>query len=147
MMNRTGLVMAATFMALLGSCGKADHSSDRLVIRAAALTLRVDVARTTDAQHRGLMRRASLAPDAGMLFVLKEPGRPCFWMKNTTLALSIAFIDAAGQVLNLADMTPGSVRKHCAAGQAAYALEVNRGLLVMAGVRPGTFISGLPQGR
>lgn len=145
MMSRTGLVVAATFMALLGNCGKADHPSERLVIRTAALTL--DVARTPDAQHRGLMRRASLAPEAGMLFVLKEPGRPCFWMKNTPLALPIAFIDAAGHVLNMADMTPGSDHKHCAAGLASFALQVNRGLLVMAGARPGTFISGLPQGR
>ncbi|MET0413023.1 MAG: DUF192 domain-containing protein, partial [Polyangiaceae bacterium] len=106
----------------------------------------VEVASSSAELRRGLMGRTALDAGSGMLFVMPKAAAHCFWMKDTPIALSIAFIGDDGQVLNLADMDPYSERRHCAAGAARFALEVNRGLLSAAGVRAGMPISGLPRG-
>jgi uncharacterized membrane protein (UPF0127 family) len=108
--------------------------------------IRAEVASTPEDQQRGLMFRESLAADAGMLFVFSSDhtGAVCMWMKNTTVALSAAFLDDTGRVLNIADMQPHSESSHCATGHARFVLEVNRGTFAAAGVKPGTRIGGLP---
>jgi uncharacterized membrane protein (UPF0127 family) len=117
----------------------------RVQLVAGGMTFTAEVASTSAAMQRGLMHRHGLAENAGMLFVLPAPTKACFWMKDTPIALSVAFIDSRGQVLNVADMEPMTETKHCAAGLASYALEVNRGLLSLAGVRAGSAIGGLPR--
>src|SRR6266704_5083428 len=65
-----------------------------------------EVAATEATRTTGLMNRFSLQPDHGMLFVFKEPQPQAFWMKNTYVPLSIAFIGANGRILNIEDMAP-----------------------------------------
>jgi len=78
----------------------------------------------------------------GMLFVFEQPGQQCFWMKNTLLPLSIAFLADDGTVVNIADMQPQSLDGHCSAKPVRYALEMNQGWFAKRGIGPGFRISG-----
>lgn len=104
-----------------------------------------EVAIDAASHTRGLMFRDSLGRDNGMLFLFGEPQQPCFWMKNTRVPLSIAFIDAEGVIVSLADMQPNSLDAHCAIAPIQYALEMNQGWFARNAAGPGTPVSGLPQ--
>lgn len=103
-----------------------------------------EVAATDDSRSFGLMQRQSLPPDHGMLFVFDEVGMPCFWMKNTLLPLSIAFIDAKGVIVNIADMQPHSLDSHCPVGPVIYALEMQQGWFKDHQVKAGAVVANLP---
>lgn len=103
-----------------------------------------EVANTQQSRNYGLMHRASLPPDTGMLFVFETEGQPCFWMKNTPLPLSIAFIDRRGVIVNMADMQPHSTVSHCPHAPISYALEMEQGWFKANGIQPGTRVSPLP---
>jgi hypothetical protein len=86
----------------------------------------------------GLMFRDRLGDDAGMLFVYPRPQPLSFWMKNTRLPLSIAFIRADGSIANLRDMTPFDEKTfHQSDGECLYALEVNQGWFARHGIVQG----------
>lgn len=106
-------------------------------------TLQVEVAATQSQRAQGLMNRSSLPSSHGMLFVYPAPAYFCMWMKNTQVPLSVAFIDALGQVINIADMVPQTETNHCTQRNATYALEVNRGWFTQHGVMPGMQVLGL----
>jgi uncharacterized membrane protein (UPF0127 family) len=109
--------------------------------------IRAEVADTDATRTLGLMHRASLAPNGGMLFVFDAPGAYCMWMKNTLIPLSVAFLDKSGTIINIADMQPHSEQTHCAARPAIYALEMNRGWFAQRGIRAGAALRGLDQVR
>ncbi|WP_397475247.1 DUF192 domain-containing protein [Pusillimonas sp.] len=104
----------------------------------------VEVAATPEVRNRGLMFRESLPPDHGMLFVFEHDGLQCFWMKNTPLPLTIAFIDAEGLIINLRDMQPHSEAEHCPARPMRYALEMRQGWFGQYGIKAGSVVKGLP---
>lgn len=106
-------------------------------------TLDVEVAATKAQRNQGLMNRASMPESRGMLFVYPVPVHFCMWMKNTKIPLSVAFIDAQGQVINIADMAPQTETTHCTQRNATYALETNQGWFARHGVGAGTQILGL----
>lgn len=97
----------------------------------------VEVADTPEARARGLMHREWLDPDAGMLFVFEGPVRAAFWMKDTLLSLSIAFIAADGSVVDIQDMEPLSLEPHAPPAEYLYALETNAGWFAEHGVGAG----------
>jgi hypothetical protein len=78
-----------------------------------------------------------------MLFVFPAAQRQSFWMKNTPLPLSIAFVDAKGTILNIRDMMPFTTDGHPSDGEALYALEMNRGWFAQRGIKAGDRILGL----
>jgi len=84
-----------------------------------------------------------LEPLAQMLFRFDETATQCMWMKNTLIPLSVAFIDEAGAIINIADMQPHSEQSHCAARPARYALEMNQGWFAQRGIKPGAKLGGL----
>ena len=104
----------------------------------------VEVVDTPDQRATGLMNRFSLQPDHGMLFVFDRPQPLAFWMKNTYIPLSIAYVDASGSVLNIEDMQPQDESTHWSRGQALYAIEMRRGWFAGKGVTPGAKVEGLP---
>jgi hypothetical protein len=107
--------------------------------------IHAEVVTSAPDRARGLMHRASLDAQAGMLFVFDaEDGEVCMWMKNTGIPLSAAFLASDGRVINIVDMRPRSEQLHCAAGRAQYVLEVNQGIFAAAGVTPGVRVGGLP---
>lgn len=104
-----------------------------------------ELARSPEAQARGLMHRTHLGKHSGMLFVFDRDGKHCMWMKNTLLPLSVAFLDSRGVIVTLAEMQPGSLELHCAARPALYALEMNAGWFARHGGRAGGKIDNLPR--
>ena len=119
------------------------RAASLLKLGAGTGSLEVDVAATQAQRAQGLMHRATMPESRGMLFVYPSPAYFCMWMKNTKIPLSVAFIDAQGRVINIADMAPQTETNHCTAQNATYALEVNQGWFVRHGVVPGSQILGL----
>ncbi len=105
--------------------------------------LRAEIANTEESRRRGLMYRDRLAQNSGMIFVYPRPEAAAMWMKNTGVALSVAFIGANGRILNIADMAPHSEQAHASAGEAAYALEMNRGWFSKRKIMRGDVVEGL----
>jgi uncharacterized membrane protein (UPF0127 family) len=89
-------------------------------------TLKVEVAKTTQEQNQGLSNRKSLAADAGMLFYLPVRG-PGFWMKHTSIPLSVAFISKCGEIVDIQDMQPLSEEIHSTQIDYRFGLEANQG--------------------
>lgn len=106
--------------------------------------LDAELADTPELRSRGLMYRTYLGPDQGMLFIFDQAERHCMWMRNTPLPLSVAFIDASGRIINLADMTPFSDTAHCASRPARYAVETRLGWFARNGVGTGDRVRGIP---
>lgn len=114
-------------------------------LRIGTHTFQVEIAATEPQRRRGLMGRTELAADGGMLFVFEQPGRQCFWMRDTPLPLSIAFIDSAGRIAGFADMQPRTETLHCPATAVRYALEVRQGEFQRRGITIRTPVDGLPR--
>lgn len=142
---------AIALTALLLATVAAPASAQQAVLAATTLQagqtrITAEIADTRERMANGLMWRRQLAPDAGMLFELGAPQQVCMWMKNTLLPLSVAFIDAGGRVVNVADMLPMTEDMHCSAAPVAYALEMNQGWFARHGVGPGFRLRGQPFG-
>lgn len=106
------------------------------------------VAEIADEEHEraaGLMFRESLAADHGMLFVMPSPGSVAFWMKNTTIPLTIAYMDRNGTILELHDLKPlEETPVPSRFRQIAYALEMPQGWFHRNNIWPGERVHGLP---
>ena len=104
----------------------------------------VELASDPDERARGLMFRQSLPPDHGMLFVFPRDDVQAFWMRNTTIPLSIAYADGRGRIVRIADLEPLDERPVTSIAPARYALEMNRGWFAAHGVATGDRITGDP---
>jgi hypothetical protein len=108
-------------------------------------TVLAEVAATEEMRSIGLMYRTVMAEDEGMLFVFDSAGTYSFWMKNTELPLSIAFIDRSGKIVDIQDMAPQDERTlHAPPGPFLYALELNQGWFWNHNVRTGAQVRFLP---
>ncbi len=105
-----------------------------------SVSVRVEVADTPPERERGLMNRTTLAQDAGMLFIFDQERPRSFFMKNTLIPLSIAYIDAEGHIVDIQDMQPLDETPHPSAKPARYALEVNQGFFEERGVMVGDMV-------
>ena len=105
--------------------------------------LEVEIADTVLKRSTGLMYREKMDKDAGMLFVFPVPDRVGFWMKNTKIPLSIAFIDSDGVILQIADMKPEDITTIMSKEEVSYALEVNQGWFKKNNIKFGDIIKGL----
>lgn len=119
-------------------------AAETIILHIGNIEIQAEVARTPQSRSQGLMQRTQLCADCGMLFVFPQANRHAFWMKNTPLPLSIAFIAADGTILNIEEMQPNTTDNHTAQGDALYALEMNRGWFTQSGVKSGHKINGLP---
>jgi len=100
--------------------------------------LEAEVVATPEKRSVGLMFRDALPENRGMLFVFAGPYTGTFWMRNTRIPLSIAFISKERRILNIEDMQPfDEITQHAPHGEAFYALEVNQGWFATRGIKPG----------
>ncbi|MEW5885881.1 MAG: DUF192 domain-containing protein [Pseudomonadota bacterium] len=104
----------------------------------------VQVASTHAQRQTGLMWRRAMASDDGMLFVFERAGIQCFWMQNTFLPLTAAFVADDGRIVNLADMEPLSTRSHCSSEPVRFVLELHQGWFAQRGIGPGMKLRGGP---
>ena len=100
--------------------------------------IEVEVAKTREEWAIGLMNRNSMPQEHGMLFVFDQTSPLCFWMKDTNIPLSTAFLDEQGTIINVVDMEPLSEAKHCSLRPARFALEMNQGWFAKNGFSAGT---------
>ena len=105
--------------------------------------LKAEVAADNNTRSTGLMNRFSLAPDRGMLFVFAQSEPLAFWMKNTFVPLSIAYIDSKGVIVNIVDMKPHDESSYPSAAPAMYALEMKQGWFKERGIVAGDKLAGL----
>jgi uncharacterized membrane protein (UPF0127 family) len=90
------------------------------------------------------MNRFSLRTDQGMLFVFEAPQPLAFYMRNTYVPLSIAFVDQRGRIINIEDMRPLDESTHWSKGPALYAIEMRQGWFAQRGIGAGDAVQGLP---
>ena len=105
--------------------------------------IQAEVASTDATRSKGLMYRKELAPNSGMLFVFEQPNVQCFWMRNTLIPLSIAFILDDGTITNIADMAPMTENSHCSTSAVRYTLEMEQGWFAKRGITAGKKITGI----
>jgi uncharacterized membrane protein (UPF0127 family) len=101
------------------------------------VTLAVEIADTAEAQAAGLSGRSELEPDAGLLFVFPVAAPIAFWTRDTSIPLSIAFVDDNRKIIDLQDMQPFSDTRHLPPGPIRYAIEANLGFFQRNGIAVG----------
>jgi uncharacterized protein len=131
----------------LGFAAHAEATFGTASIKVAGHPLKVEIAADEAALQQGLMFRKKLGPEEGMLFLFGERAYHSMWMKNTLIPLSVAFLDADGNILNILDMEPQTLDTHTSAGPALYAIETNKGWFAAKKVKAGDKVTGLPKQR
>jgi uncharacterized membrane protein (UPF0127 family) len=112
----------------------------QLYLGAAELT--AEIADENHERQAGMMHRTTMPENEGMLFVFPYPHQAGFWMKNTTVPLSIAYIDRASRVVEIYDLLPGNTQPvESRSARIQYALEVNQGWFAKNGIKPGTVLA------
>jgi uncharacterized protein len=142
------VVLAAAVLAPFGT-GAQTGPQPRLPtieLTAGMHVIQTELAVTLPQQMTGMMGRTSMGPNEGMLFAYDQPDRRCFWMRNTLIPLSIAFIADDGAIVNIAEMAPKSDQTHCSAKPVRFALEMNKGWFDKRGIKPGFRLRGKPFG-
>jgi uncharacterized protein len=116
----------------------------RVKLSAGMNLIDAQIAITPAQRQTGLMMRKVMPQHEGMLFVFEQPTQQCFWMKNTLLPLTAAFVDDDGTIVNLADMKPETLDSHCSAKPVRYVLEMNQGWFARKNIKPGSKLAGEP---
>ena len=149
--RQTDLFRASFCALLLGLSGLAAQAQEspqtdlpRVKLTAGMHQIDAQVAATPMQQQIGLMWRKEMPQHEGMLFVFEQATRQCFWMKNTLLPLTAAFVDDDGTIVNLADMKPQTTDPHCSAKPVRYVLEMNQGWFAKKGIKAGARLGGQP---
>ena len=106
--------------------------------------IQAELAQTPDERSIGLMFRKNMGANEGMLFAFEQAAKQCFWMKNTLLPLSIAFVAADGTVVNIDDMKPQTLASHCSTKEVPFVLEMNVGWFAKRGIKAGFKLKGPP---
>ena len=115
---------------------------ERIKLSSGMHRIDAQVASTPDQRQIGLMFRKDMPQHEGMIFVFDQPGKQCFWMKNTLIALSAAFIADDGTIVNIEDMKPLVLDGHCSAQPVRYVLEMNKGWFAKKGMKAGSKLQG-----
>jgi uncharacterized membrane protein (UPF0127 family) len=116
----------------------------RITLTVGMYRIDTQVAATPEQRSTGLMHRPTMPQSEGMLFVFSYPSEQCFWMKNTLLPLTAAFVADDGTIVNLADMKPQTLDSHCSTKPVRFVLEMNQGWFDKKGIKAGFKLSGKP---
>lgn len=116
----------------------------RVKLQAGMYQIDAQVAQTPQQRAIGLMNRREMPAHEGMLFIFEQPSIQCFWMKNTLLPLTAAFVADDGTIVNLADMAPQSTQSHCATKPVRFVLEMHQGWFAKKNMTAGFKLSGPP---
>jgi uncharacterized membrane protein (UPF0127 family) len=116
----------------------------RITLSAGIHQMDIQVAVTPEQHQIGLMYRTEMPQNEGMLFVFQAASKQCFWMKNTILPLTAAFIADDGSIVNLEDMKPQTTDSHCSLKPVRYVLEMNQGWFGKKGLKAGSKLAGRP---
>ncbi|MEO8153043.1 MAG: DUF192 domain-containing protein [Rhizobacter sp.] len=143
-MKRLLLVYAALLLSCAALAQESPQNLPAIQLSAGIHNIRAQLAQTPDQRATGLMFRQTMANNEGMLFAFQAPATQCFWMKNTLLPLSAAFVADNGTVVNIEDMRPQTLDSHCSKQPVRYVLEMNQGWFAKRGIKAGAKLSGPP---
>ena len=143
----TARLLASSLIALANTApaaaqGQPQMNLPRIEITAGMHRIEAQVAASPQERQTGLMHRKEMPAHEGMLFVFEQPATQCFWMRNTLLPLTAAFVADDGTIVNLADMKPQTEDSHCSAKPVRYVLEMNQGWFAQRGLKAGSKLAG-----
>ena len=124
--------------------GNPQQDLPHATLSAGMYQINVQLALTEEQREVGLMYRKEMPQHEGMLFVFDAPSTQCFWMKNTLIPLTAAFVADDGGIVNLADMKPQTTQSHCSTKPVRYVLEMNQGWFTKKGIKAGFKLGGRP---
>ena len=143
--------IAVGLLGLAAALGNISHAQNapqmdlpRIKLSAGLHLIDTQVAASPEQRSTGLMFRRTMPPSEGMLFIFEQAAVQCFWMKNTLLPLSAAFVADDGTIVNLADMKPQTTDSHCSMQPVRYVLEMNQGWFNKKGIQAGFKLAGKP---
>lgn len=142
--------LAISMLCLLGALLNTGHAQNaqmslpRVKLTAGMNLIDAQLATSPEQRSTGLMFRSSLPVSEGMLFVFDEPAQQCFWMKNTSLPLTAAFVSEDGVIVNLVDMKPQTTVPSCSEQPVRFVLEMNQGWFEKRGIKAGSKLRGRP---
>ena len=139
-----GIFFSAVLLALLPALAQDAPQSnlERIKLTAGMHRMDVQVAATPEQRQIGLMFRKDMPQHEGMIFIFDQPAQQCFWMKNTLIPLSAAFVLDDGTIANIEDMKPLVLDGHCSTQPVRYVLEMNRGWFAKKGIKAGSKLQG-----
>ena len=140
------VIVVATILAPLGASAQdgPQLNLQRVKLSAGMNVIDAQLALTPEQRQIGLMLRKEMPQHEGMLFVFEQQAQQCFWMKNTLLPLTAAFVADDGTIVNLANMKPQTTDSHCSVQPVRYVLEMNRGWFDKKGIKAGARLGGPP---
>ena len=142
-MNTLKELLAILVFAFCHAHAYADAALPEVALAIQGHKLTAEVAATDSSRTTGLMHRRMMPENRGMLFVFAYAQPQSFWMMNTYLPLSIAYVDEQGIIVNITDMQPLTTNPHPSAKPAKFALEMNQGWFAKRGIKAGARIDGL----
>ena len=137
------LMSALLWASLAAAQDSAQTQLPRIKLQAGMYQIDAQVAQTPEQRSTGLMFRSDMPAHEGMLFVFEQPATQCFWMKNTLIPLTAAFVSDDGTIVNLADMKPQTTDSHCSTKPVRFVLEMNQGWFAKRGLKAGSKLSGV----
>ncbi len=139
-------ILASTlFISSSIALAQVNTSLPTIELKTGIYRIQAELADTPKAREVGLMNRTSMPTNSGMLFVFEQKAGHCFWMSNTKIPLSIAFITDDGKIVNIEEMQAETTSNHCPKVAVRYALEMNKQWFAERVIVPGTVIIGLPR--
>ena len=114
----------------------------RASLNAGMHLIQVQLAQNNEQRQIGLMWRKEMPQNEGMLFIFDEPAVQCFWMRNTLLPLTAAFVADDGKIVNLVDMKPMSDDSHCSKKPVRFVLEMNQAWFSKRNILAGFKLTG-----
>ena len=146
-MRVTSAFVVATLCTLATAQTGPQMQLPRTKLNAGMHMLDVQLAQTPEQRQIGLMFRKEMPQHEGMLFVFEQPATQCFWMRNTLIPLTAAFVADDGTIVNLADMKPQTDDSHCSTKPVRFVLEMNAGWFAKRQIKAGYQLSGQPFSR
>ena len=137
----TSILLAASGLAL----AQVNVGLPTIELKTGIYRIQAELADNPKAREVGLMNRTTMPMNSGMLFVFEQKAGHCFWMNNTKIPLSIAFIADDGKIVNIEEMQAETTNNHCPKAAVRYALEMNKQWFSERVIAPGAMITGLPK--
>ena len=139
------LLLVTLFIGSFSAHAQMNTGLPTIELKTGIYRIQAELADTPKAREIGLMNRTSMPTNSGMLFVFEQKAGHCFWMNNTKIPLSIAFIADDGKIVNIEEMQAETTNNHCPKAAIRYALEMNKQWFLERAIAPGTTIQGLPK--
>ncbi|OYT88458.1 MAG: hypothetical protein CFE46_08765 [Burkholderiales bacterium PBB6] len=137
-----GVALMALGVHLVAEAQDAPQRLPVITLQAGMHNIAAQLAKTPEQRQIGLMFRKEMASHEGMLFAFEVPATQCFWMKNTLLPLSAAFVADDGTIVNIEDMAPQTEASHCSKKPVRFVLEMNQGWFAKRGLKAGSRLTG-----